>query len=77
MRNGTQEELDAAREDMRTLPFGAKFKIVTDETPFHEGCIVMRHAKYDMDDADEVGVHYEDLHDYWYVEWQHLEVIND
>ena len=27
MRNGTQEELDAAKKDATLLPFGAKFKL--------------------------------------------------
>lgn len=80
MRHGTQEELDAAKDDATKLPFGALFKSkklehISDHT-LTDGVILKRGnevAKWD--DEDSVGFSLEDESDYWYVSAEELEVI--
>lgn len=84
MRNGTQEELDAAREDATLLPYHVSFKTVG-HPQFPDGEIVTRGCRVEngieiedaMGDENEVAFKYMDGSDYWYVRADHLEVIHD
>lgn len=54
MRNGTQEELDAAREDARLLPYDANFKLVDNddlwkEEGYFHGDVVFRFDSFGAD----------------------------
>jgi hypothetical protein len=78
MRNGTQEELDAAFEDMTLIPIGTIWRINQDiPNAFREGEIVYRKQVEVGDDERSIGLRFMDGSDFWYVDAQDLEVIND
>ena len=80
MRHGTQEELDAAKDDATRLPFGALFKTKYEELfgsgKFPSGEIVKRgHEDADYDEDFSVAFSLKDGSDYCYVSASDLEVI--
>lgn len=79
MRNGTQEELDAAREDMRLIPNDVVFQTVQ-HGKFPDGTKVVRGCAGIADHCGDefiIGFQYLDESDYWYVDHSQLEVIHD
>ena len=75
MRNGTQEELDAAREDARLIPQKAFFmakKANTNPSKFPIGKILVR-VKDSADNEDMVRVELLDGSDFWFVDSFDLE----
>ena len=85
MRNGTQAELDAAREDATKLPFDAKFILKICETRdkgfasvlgFKDGDEVWRLDKI-MSDAESISIQNSSKEGVYYVSTYELEVIHD
>lgn len=82
MRNGTQEELDAAREDATKLPFDAVFRSKFVGNVSHpdlpDGVLVTRgNINAGYCDENEVAFSLLDYSDYWYMSAVELEPIND
>lgn len=83
MRNGTQEELDAARDDARLLPFNTVFK-AKGHHKFPDGTLVVRGECEGIfnedgfgDDDSSVAMQYVDNTDYWFISAGYLEPVND
>jgi hypothetical protein len=75
MRNGTQEELDIAKNDATLLPFDAKFKTNGFDNPFNPGEIVCRKSPSLFEDTGSVRFMLIDGSDFWYLESSDLEPI--
>lgn len=82
MRNGTQEELDAAKDDATLLPMDARFVTNTTCQMINAGVIVFRGAWVDgkevgdlSGNSDAVAFSLDDKSDYEYVDASELEVI--
>lgn len=83
MRNGTQEELDAAREDATLLPFDAIYKTrksASSSSDMPHDMQVVRGCSAGFSDlcGTNISVAFRllDATDYWYVSASDLEVIN-
>ena len=78
MRNGTQEELDAARKDATKLPFDAVFEVIDGDPEFHvNGSHVYRKNVTEYCDKGSVAMWVLGHMDHWFYCPSRLGVIHD